>query len=85
MINSFVVKELVFGLGADLCGIASVNRFGDAPVGFRPTDLYPEASLLLCLRKDCRRVCFIRSQISPTLLWMILLCMKCCGCRWILL
>ena len=30
-------------LGADLCGIAPVDRFGNAPEGFRPTDIYHKA------------------------------------------
>lgn len=29
-------------LGADLCGIASVERFADAPSGFHPTDVSKE-------------------------------------------
>ncbi len=28
-------------MGADLCGIASVDRFKDAPKGFHPTDVMP--------------------------------------------
>lgn len=35
------VKEMVFNLGADLCGIASINRFNDAPEGFHPLDILP--------------------------------------------
>lgn len=33
------VKEIVFNLGADLCGIASLNRFDGAPEGFHPLDI----------------------------------------------
>lgn len=40
------IKEIVSGLGADLCGIANVERFSDAPLDFHPTDLY----------KDCKSV-----------------------------
>ena len=29
------------GLGADLCGIASFDRFGEAPEGYRPQDVLP--------------------------------------------
>ncbi len=32
------VKKLALQKGADLCGIAPVERFRDAPEGFRPTD-----------------------------------------------
>lgn len=30
MIGNKQVKEILFGLGADLCGIASIDRFNDA-------------------------------------------------------
>lgn len=40
------VRELLFSLGAELCGIAPVDRFGGAPEGFHPTDVWP----------DCRSV-----------------------------
>lgn len=35
------VKELLISLGADLCGIASIDRFESAPKGFHPLDVYP--------------------------------------------
>lgn len=34
------VRRLLISLGADLCGIASVDRFGAAPEGFHPQDVY---------------------------------------------
>ncbi len=34
------VKEKVLGLGADICGIAPVDRFSDAPQGFHPRDIH---------------------------------------------
>ena len=39
--DSKQVKELLFGLGADLCGIASMDRFDDAPKGHHPLDVLP--------------------------------------------
>jgi epoxyqueuosine reductase QueG len=44
MIDSEAVKSILAGLGADLCGIAPVDRFEGAPAGFHPSDVY----------KDCR-------------------------------
>lgn len=41
MIDNKKVKEILFGLGADLCGIASIDRFDDAPEGYHPTDVLP--------------------------------------------
>lgn len=32
--NSKEVKEIFFSLGADLCGIASIDRFDAAPIGY---------------------------------------------------
>lgn len=40
-VNSQMVKELMLSLGADLCGIASMDRFRDAPKGFHPLDVMP--------------------------------------------
>lgn len=37
------LKERALQLGADLCGIAPVSRFSDAPKGFHPCDIYPES------------------------------------------
>lgn len=46
MIKSEQVKEMLLSRGADLCGIASVDRFSDAPEGYHPRDVLP----------DCRSV-----------------------------
>ena len=35
------IKQILFDMGADLCGIASVDRFGQAPAGFHPHDVLP--------------------------------------------
>ena len=35
------LKQLVISLGADLCGIASLDRFDAAPKGFHPLDVFP--------------------------------------------
>jgi epoxyqueuosine reductase QueG len=58
VIDSGVLKEIVKRLGADLCGIASVERFKEAPKGFHPTDIY----------KDCKSVIvFIKRIPSESL------------------
>lgn len=41
MIASTAVKDIFFSLGADLCGIASMERFHDAPKGYHPLDVLP--------------------------------------------
>lgn len=40
------IKEILTDLGSDICGIANVERFVNAPSGFHPTDIY----------KDCKSV-----------------------------
>lgn len=35
------LKHYARQLGADLCGIASIDRFDDAPEGFHPRDVMP--------------------------------------------
>ena len=39
--DSREVKRIMFSLGADLCGIANVGRFDDAPEGYHPLDVLP--------------------------------------------
>jgi epoxyqueuosine reductase QueG len=39
--DSQEIKEKLYRLGADLCGVASVDRFGGAPTGYHPLDILP--------------------------------------------
>lgn len=41
MTDSKKVKEIMYSLGADLCGVASLDRFDDAPLGYHPLDIFP--------------------------------------------
>lgn len=73
--NSADVKKLLYSLGADLCGIASLDRFGSAPNGYQPTDVFPccqsvisfavrfPAGALLC--KTNTVYTHIRNTITP--------------------
>jgi epoxyqueuosine reductase QueG len=45
------IKHLACDLGADLCGIAPVERFQDAPAGFRPNDIFAQAKSVVALAK----------------------------------
>jgi len=47
------VKAIAGDLGADLCGVASMDRFDDAPAGFGPRDIYP----------DCRSVVVVAKRV----------------------
>lgn len=35
------LRKKILGLGADVCGFASIERFAEAPKGFHPRDLLP--------------------------------------------
>lgn len=52
MISSRTIKKRVIQYGADICGVAPVARFADAPKGFHPRDVYP----------DCRSVIVFASH-----------------------
>lgn len=45
------IKDLARGFGADLCGIAPVGRFREAPRGFHPQDIFPEASSVVVIAR----------------------------------
>lgn len=45
------IKKIARELGADLCGIASVDRFAKSPEGFKPTDLYADAKSVVVFAK----------------------------------
>lgn len=47
MLDSKKVKEILFSLGADLCGIASIDRFKDAPKGYHPLDVMPSCKSVI--------------------------------------
>jgi epoxyqueuosine reductase len=52
MTISAEIKSIVKGLGADECGIASNDRFANAPAGFRPEDVYSRCkSVVVFLKK----------------------------------
>jgi len=52
MISSRTIKKKAIQYGADICGVAPVARFVDAPKGFHPCDIYP----------DCRSVVVFASH-----------------------
>jgi epoxyqueuosine reductase QueG len=49
--NAATVKQIAYGLGTDLCGIATVDRFEQAPEGFHPTDVLPECQSVIVLAR----------------------------------
>jgi len=43
------IKELAYQLGADVCGIGSIDRFKDAPAGFSPLDIFDRCRSVIAL------------------------------------
>ncbi|HWQ10223.1 MAG TPA: hypothetical protein VN436_13975 [Holophaga sp.] len=55
MVTALDAKEIARRLGADLCGIADVDRFAGAPAGAHPRDTLPE----------CRSVIVVARRFLP--------------------
>lgn len=51
MINSSEIKKFIYGLGADICGIAPVERFNNAPEGFHPKDIFSDCKSVVVFAK----------------------------------
>lgn len=67
MLKADEIKKLVLDSGADLCGIASVDRFINAPEGFRPTDVYPDTkSVIVFAKKLPESIYYTKSPIPYT-------------------
>lgn len=47
MIGSKEIKEIMCSLGADICGIASIDRFEEAPKGYHPLDVMPSCKSVI--------------------------------------
>ena len=41
------IKELILNLGADVCGVANIDRFSEAPAGFHPRDIFPDCQSVI--------------------------------------
>lgn len=65
MTRALEIKELVLTLGADLCGIASVDRFDNAPEGFHPKDLYSECKSVIVFAKKLPESIFYSNSFIP--------------------
>ncbi len=46
-ISNQEIKEIVYSLGADLCGVACMERFDNAPKGFHPLDVLPSCKSVI--------------------------------------
>lgn len=46
------IKHILYDMGADLCGIASIDRFDEAPQGFHPRDVLPTCKTVVVFAKQ---------------------------------
>jgi epoxyqueuosine reductase QueG len=60
------IKKIVLSQGADLCGIAGIDRFVHAPVSFHPLDIYRECKSVVVLAK---RLAKGLSYINPRIVY----------------
>ena len=51
MLTSQDVKKQLLAMGADLCNIASIDRFSEAPEGFHPRDVLPGAKSVIVIAR----------------------------------
>lgn len=59
------IKNLSYSLGADVCGIGSLERFKEAPEGFHPLDIYPEAKSVISIGKHYPKSLFDANTKVP--------------------
>jgi len=49
--NNSEIKNIAYKSGADICGIASIERFENAPSGFHPYDIYKETKSVIAFAR----------------------------------
>src|ERR1035437_3498611 len=60
-----LIKEIAYQLGADVCGIADIQRFQNAPEGFHPTDILPNAKSVIVFGKQFPKGTFLAKSNAP--------------------
>lgn len=63
--DSNYIKEIAYSLGADVCGIASIKRFDNAPKGFHPLDVYSETKSVIVFGKQFSKSLFEANTNVP--------------------
>ncbi len=59
------IKSAAYDLGADLCGIAPIERFSFAPKGFHPNDIYSDCRSVLVFAKKLPTAPLFASSCIP--------------------
>lgn len=63
--DSNFIKKTTYSLGADICGIANIESFGNAPKGFHPLDIYAEAKSVIVFGKQFTKGLFEANTNVP--------------------
>lgn len=64
-VDSIETKNFVYSLGADVCGIAGIDNFTNAPEGFHPKDIYDEAKSVIVFGKQFPKGVFLANTNVP--------------------
>ena len=60
------IKAIFMQVGADICGVANVEAFKDAPTGFRPSDIYADCRSVIIFAKPLPRGCML---VNPRIVY----------------
>jgi epoxyqueuosine reductase len=63
--NANEIKSIASELGADICGIAPIDRFSSAPKGFHPCDIYNDCQSVLVFAKKLPAESLFASSCIP--------------------
>ncbi len=61
------IKEIIGGLGADICGVANIDRFENIPFGFHPKDIYKDCKSVIVFAKHMPKGL---SCVSPRIIYI---------------
>lgn len=59
------IKEIVYLLGAEVCGISGIERFKDAPNDFHPRDILPDTQSVIVFGKQFPKSVFKAKTNAP--------------------
>jgi len=63
--DSTQIKARALGLGAEVCGIANIERFTEAPRGFHPADLLNNAKSVIVVGSQFTKSVFASNSYCP--------------------
>lgn len=60
------IKEIFINLGAEVCGVANIDLFSDAPKDFQPTDIFPDCKSVIVFAK---KIPMGLAYVSPRIIY----------------